>query len=159
MEVAMAARSLSLSSMSVRRRRRILYKAVFEAKPIADINTTPLIDVMLVLLIMIMITLPVMSHKIPIDLPQAGPSTDAPPPVNLLDIARSGALSWNGEPVPTGTLRTRLAAHMSDPAQPVLHLKSDDATRYERFDETLAIVKAAGVTKLGFVKNGGAMDW
>ncbi len=155
----MAARSLSLSGMSVRRRRRDLYQRVFEAKPISDLNTTPLIDVMLVLLVMIIITLPAISHKIPIDLPSAGTPNGVPPPINQLDIARSGALSWNGETVPTGSLRARLATHLADPAQPVLHLKSDAETRYERFDETLAIVKAAGVTKLGFVKNTDQLGW
>jgi biopolymer transport protein ExbD len=146
-------------AMQARRRRRGLYQAVFEPKPICDVNTTPLIDVMLVLLIMIMITLPAMSHKVPVDLPSESASTGVPPKIDRLEIARSGALTWNGVPVPTGTLKAQLAAHLADPADPVLQLKSDGEARYERFDETLAIIKAAGVTRLGFVKNEGALDW
>jgi biopolymer transport protein ExbD len=146
-------------AMQVRRRRRGLYQAVFEPKPICDVNTTPLIDVMLVLLIMIMITLPAMSHKVPIDLPGEGMPTGTPPKIDQLEIARSGALTWNGRPVPTGALQAQIAAHLADPANPVLQLKSDGETRYERFDETLAIVKAAGVTRLGIVKNADPLGW
>ncbi len=155
----MATQASFKGAMQVRRRRRNLYRAVFEPKPICDVNTTPLIDVMLVLLIMIMITLPAMSHKVPVDLPTAGAASGTPPPVDRLDIARSGAISWNGEAVPTGALRARLEAHLANPAQPVLHMQTDDETSYARFDETLAIVKAAGVIKLGFVKSDAGTDW
>jgi biopolymer transport protein ExbD len=120
-----------------------------DAQPIAEINTTPLVDVMLVLLIMFIITIPVTSHKVPVDLPQGGDA--APPPVHRLDLDAAGRLFWNGEAISGRELGARLAAHVADPARPELHMNTDAETRYERFDEVLGAVRRAGVTSLGFL--------
>ena len=121
--------------------------------PMSGMNTTPLIDVMLVLLVMFIITIPLATHKVEVDLPAPGPVTGPPPPVHLLELDAAGGLAWDGAPVPAAGLAAKLAAMQADPAGPVLHLKANAATPYVRFDETLSVVKKAGVTKLGFVGN------
>ncbi|MBX3595879.1 MAG: biopolymer transporter ExbD [Sphingomonas sp.] len=125
--------------------------AVKEAEPLAAINITPLIDVMLVLLIMMILTIPIATHKLPIDLPngQPAPLTGAMP--HRLDIARNGALAWDGRAITDRELPTLLAASVRDSA--VLHLKTDPAASYRRFNAVLAVVKRAGVTRLGFIGN------
>ena len=125
-----------------------------EPRPISDINTTPLIDVMLVLLIMIILTVPTPTHQVPVDLPGGAPlPRKTPPPVHRLDIDVEGRLFWDGAPIADATLPARLAAMRDDPDQPVLHMKTEAETRYARFDQTLAEVKRAGITRLGFVGN------
>jgi biopolymer transport protein ExbD len=120
-------------------------------QPIAEINTTPLVDVMLVLLIMFILVIPVTSHKVPVDLPSGPPPVAVPPPVHRLDLDQAGRLFWDGLPVDSAGLTARLAAMARDPADPVLHMNAAEETRYERFDETLAAVRRAGITRLGFV--------
>ncbi|MCW4462837.1 biopolymer transporter ExbD [Sphingomonas sp. BT-65] len=128
-------------------RRSIAYR---EPEPFSAINTTPLIDVMLVLLIMMIITIPTATHKLPVELPQGPPGQvlDAP---HRLDIAANGALAWDGRAIADAELPVLLAAIVA--ADGVLHFKADEAARYERFAEVLTTVKRAGVTKLGFVGN------
>jgi len=118
--------------------------------PISAINVTPFIDVLLVLLIMIILTVPMQSHKVPIDLPSDG----APSPAQLshqLDIDRQGGLLWDGRRVSDAQLPALLARVAADDAE--LHLKTDPETRYERFDAVLAVVKRANITRLGFIGN------
>ncbi|HYI65056.1 MAG TPA: biopolymer transporter ExbD [Allosphingosinicella sp.] len=122
--------------------------------PIATINTTPLVDVMLVLLIMFIIIIPVASHKVPVDLPPPDPAAIAvPPPVHRLDIAAGGGLAWDGAPLAAASLPARLRALAADPDRPVLHLNADGEARYEQVDIILADIARAGVTRLGFVDN------
>jgi biopolymer transport protein ExbD len=121
--------------------------------PIVAINTTPLVDVMLVLLIMFIIIIPVASHKVPLDLPAAPTEPGPPPPFHRLDIAASGALSWNGRAIAGAALAGRLGAMARDPARPVLHLGADGEARYEDVDRILAEIARSGVTRLGFVDN------
>jgi biopolymer transport protein ExbD len=122
--------------------------------PIVAINTTPLVDVMLVLLIMFIIIIPAGTHKVPLDLPQPAPTVTAPPPPShRLDIAANGALAWNGVALPEAALPARLAAMAADPARPELHLNAAAETRYEQVDTVLAQILGAGITKLGFVDN------
>jgi len=118
--------------------------------PIATINTTPLIDVMLVLLIMFIIVIPVASHKVPLDLP---PTDRAPPPVHRLDIAASGALAWDGAPLPAAALPARLAAMAADPDRPVLHLNAAAEARYGEVDRILAEIGRARISRMGLVDN------
>lgn len=122
-----------------------------DTAPIGAINITPLIDVMLVLLVVIIIAIPIASHEVPVDLP-SGPNiaTEQLPPA-VLAIDRQGALTWNGETVPDAALPDRLAALQQSGA--ALHLQTDPEARYERFDGILAVVKRAGITRLGFVGN------
>jgi biopolymer transport protein ExbD len=115
------------------------------------INTTPLIDLMLVLLVMLILSIPMITHKVPLDLPPPGPAT--PSPVHRLDIDSAGGFRWDGRPIADSGLAPRLARLARDPAHPVLHLAADAETRYERVDETLAEVLRAGITRLGFVGN------
>lgn len=124
-----------------------------EEQPIAAINTTPLIDMMLVLLILFIVAVPMSTHKVPLDLPQPGPGPSEDRPVHRLDIDAAGRTLWNGEAVAPDALRARLAAHVADPAGPVLHFAADGAARYERVDQILADVSRAGVTRLGLVNN------
>ena len=116
------------------------------------INTTPLIDLLLVLLVMLILSVPIATHKVPLDLPGGDPPGE-PPPVHRLSIAANGDYLWDGTPVSDAALAARLAAMARDPAHPVLHLAADGEARYERVDETLAVVLRAGVTRLGFVDN------
>jgi biopolymer transport protein ExbD len=124
-------------------------------EPIMDINTTPLIDVLLVLLIMFIITIPIQTHAVKLDLPQ---NSDAPlPPVdpikNKIVITAAGALLWNGSPVNTAQLRQYLEVSQQMDPLPELHLQPEPNARYETVDQVLAITKQARVEKMGFVGN------
>lgn len=120
--------------------------------PIATINTTPLIDMMLVLLIMFIVAIPLRNHKLPLDLPTGGP-TGEQRPIHRLDVDAAGALRWDGRPIAPTALPARLAAVAADPADPALHLRADGEARYERVDQVLADIRRAGVTRLGFLDN------
>jgi biopolymer transport protein ExbD len=121
------------------------------AEPISDLNTTPLIDVMLVLLIMFIITIPVTSHKVALDLPSNGPAMEAKP--HLLDIDRAGRLYWDGAGISEAGLPSYLVALRDAGPEAVLHFRADGQTRYEDFDRVLAAIKRAGVERLGLVGN------
>lgn len=125
------------------------YAKSFDDEPLGSINITPLIDVLLVLLVMIILTIPIMAHEVPMDLPQPGPKAGVPPVIHRLAIARSGAVSLDGRAVTGGELPGLLAAVRAD-RQAVLVMKTDPEARYERFVETIAVVKRAGITRLGF---------
>lgn len=122
-------------------------------QPIAAINTTPLIDMMLVLLIMFIVAIPLQTHKVPIDLPSASPVPAPERPIHRLAITAEGQLVWNGAALDETALRARLAGFARDPAEPVLHLAPDGAARYELVDRVLADIARAGITRLGFVDN------
>ena len=117
------------------------------------INTTPLVDVMLVLLIMFIIIIPIASHKVPLDLPGPAPAKAPPPAAHRLDIRAGGALAWDGAPLPAAALPSRLSALAADPARPELHLNAEAEARYEQVDRILASIRIAGVTRLGFINN------
>ncbi len=134
-------------------RRRIVYATVAE-QPISTINTTPIIDVMLVLLIMFIITIPVMTHSVKIDLPPGiPPPVELPPETHQLALDASSRLSWDGTPITEAALRTRLAAFRAAAPDGILHFRAEAETRYEDFDRVLADVKRAGITRLGFLGN------
>ncbi|MFL6733252.1 MAG: ExbD/TolR family protein [Sphingomicrobium sp.] len=126
-----------------------------EGEPMMDINTTPLIDVMLVLLIMFIITIPIQSHAVKLDLPQN--SNTPPPPVdpikNKVVIMTNGAILWNGAPVSEAQLRQYLDVSQQMNPLPELHLQPEPTARYEAVDRVLAITKQAHVEKMGFVGN------
>ncbi len=119
-----------------------------DAQPISALNTTPLIDVMLVLLIMLIVTIPSLTHKVSVDLPQGDPLAHPALP-SRLDIAADGSLSWDGARIRDAQLPALLKSTVG--ADTALLIKTDEAARYERFDTVLAVIKRAGVTKLGFV--------
>ena len=115
------------------------------------INTTPLIDLMLVLLVMLILSIPIATHKVPLDVPIGPPGE--PAPFHRLDLDAAGRYAWDGQPITDVELAPRLRRMATDPAQPVLHFAVDGETRYERVDQTLAVVLRAGVTRMGFVGN------
>ncbi|HEX2763324.1 MAG TPA: biopolymer transporter ExbD [Allosphingosinicella sp.] len=127
-----------------------------EGEPMMDINTTPLIDVMLVLLIMFIITIPIQTHAVKLDLPQDQPNQQPPPidPVkNKIVITPQNQVMWNGSPIDLLTLRQYLdQTQMMNPI-PELHLQPDPMARYELVDQVLAVTKHAHVEKMGFVGN------
>jgi biopolymer transport protein ExbD len=126
------------------------------SEPMMEINTTPLIDVMLVLLIMIIMTIPIQSHAVKLDLPQNN-TPQTPPPIeptkNKIVITPQGAVLWNGTPVNLVTLRQYLDLTTTMRPVPELHLQPDPNARYELVDEVLAVAKRAQVTAMGFVGN------
>ena len=125
-------------------------------EPMMDINTTPLIDVMLVLLIMFIITIPVQTHAVKLDLPQQQ-ANQPPPPVdpvkNKIVIMPNDAVLWNGSPVDMVTLRQYLDITTTMRPTPELHLQPHPDARYEIVDEVLAVTKRAHVEKMGFIGN------
>jgi len=126
-----------------------------EGEPMMDINTTPLIDVMLVLLIMFIITIPIQTHAVKLDLPQN--SNTPPPPVlptkNIVVVNAQDQVLWNGQPVSMEQLRQYLDITQQMNPVPELHLQPDATARYEKVDEVLAVTKRAHVQKMGFVGN------
>ena len=128
-----------------------------EGEPMMDINTTPLIDVMLVLLIMFIITIPIQTHAVKLDLPVDDPNNQTPPPVdpvkNKVTIDPMGKIYWNGTPINLVTLRQYLDLTQSMNPIPELHLQPDPQARYETVDQVLAVTKRANVEKMGFVGN------
>ena len=127
-----------------------------EGEPMMDINTTPLIDVMLVLLIMFIITIPIQTHAVKLDLPVDSPNNTPPPidPVkNKIVITPPGEVLWNGEVVDLVRLRQYLDITQTMNPIPELHLQPDQNARYELVDQVLAVTKHAQVEKMGFVGN------
>ena len=127
-----------------------------DGEPMMEMNTTPLIDVMLVLLIMFIITIPIQTHAVKIDLPNNAnnPPPDAVDPVkNRISIDAAGSIFWNGAAVDKPTLENYLLASMRMPVEPELQFQPDPQARYEVVDGVLALIKQSKVTKLGFVGN------
>lgn len=129
------------------------YVAPPDTEPMREMNTTPLIDVMLVLLVMFLIALPALTHKVPLNIPPPGPADGAPPPTHSLGISPTGSLSWDGRMLPASALRDRLDAMVADPAYPRLEIAAHAEAPYGRVDEILAEINRAGVTQVGFVGN------
>jgi biopolymer transport protein ExbD len=126
-----------------------------EGEPMIDMNVTPLIDVMLVLLIMFIITIPVQTHAVKLDLPQ---NTNTPPPPvlpekNIVVVTAQGQILWNGSPVTQPQLRQYLEVTQQMNPIPELHLQPESTARYELVDQVLAVTKKAHVQKMGFVGN------
>jgi biopolymer transport protein ExbD len=124
-------------------------------EPMMEMNTTPLIDVMLVLLIMFIITIPIQTHAVKVDLPQN--SNNSSPPVdaekNKVYIDANGNVFWNSAQIDDVTLRQYLDASLQKDPEPELHFQPDPSARYDVVDRVLAIIKRANVSKLGFVGN------
>ena len=126
-------------------------------EPMMDINTTPLIDVLLVLLIMFIITIPIQTHAVKLDLPVDDPNQKQKPPIdpvkNEVIIDPAGSIFWNGTPIDLVRLRQYLDLTQQMSPIPELHLKPDAQARYLIVDQVLAVTKRAQVEKMGFVGN------
>ena len=125
-------------------------------EPMLDMNVTPLIDVMLVLLIMFIITIPIQTHAVKLDLP-VNQDTTPPPPIdpikNKVVVTAQNQILWNGSPVTQPQLRQYLDVTQQMTPIPELHLQPDATARYELVDQVLAVTKQAHVQKMGFVGN------
>lgn len=120
--------------------------------PMNEINTTPLVDVMLVLLVVFIITAPLLTHAVKIDLPQASsqPLTEKPQSITI-SIDGEGKLYWNDAPLSEQELPEKLRTIAANQPQPDLNVRADRQTRYEVIAQVMAQAKTAGVEKLGFV--------
>ena len=119
---------------------------------LSEINMIPFIDVMLVLLIIFIITVPVIKHAVPIDLPRASSQKLQDKPENVrLSVNADGAYFWNDARITDADFETRLATVAAQDPQPELHIRGDKAVRYERVALALATAQRAGVRKIGFV--------
>jgi len=121
-----------------------------------DINTTPLIDVMLVLLIMFIITIPPQTHAVKVDLPINSKQPNQPiidPVKNKVIVDPAGVVQWNGNPVDLVTLQQYLEQTKTINPEPELHFQPDPQAKYEKVDTVLAVIKRSGVSKLGFIGN------
>ena len=131
-------------------------------EPMMDINTTPLIDVMLVLLIMFIITIPIQSHAVKLDLPQNQDPQNPPPidPVkNKVVVTAANQVLWNGSPIQLPQLRAYLDRTQQMNPIPELHLQPEPNARYELVDQVLVVTKRAHVEKMGFVGNEAYMNF
>ena len=117
-----------------------------------EINMTPLVDIMLVLLVIFIITIPVMQHAVTIDLPRASNQVNTAKPETIrLDVDASGAYFWNDAPLQDNDLAAQLAAAAGAQPQAELHIRGDRAVRYERVARVMAAAQRAGMQKIGFI--------
>ena len=124
-------------------------------EPLMDINTTPLIDVMLVLLVMLIITIPIQTHAVKLDMPTGSP----PPPLVLpevvtIDIDFDGTISWNDEVIPDRqTMEAKMRAAAAQDVQPEVHVRPNKLAKYKYVAEVMASAQRIGLSKLGMVGN------
>ena len=120
--------------------------------PIAEINMIPLIDVMLVLLVIFIVTAPLLTHAVKIDLPKASSNPNITKPDNVqFGIRADGALFWNGEALLEAQLAARFAATAAIAPQPEIHIRAERATQYEKVAKVMSEAAKAGLTRIGFV--------
>ncbi len=122
------------------------------SRPMAEINMIPLIDVMLVLLIVFMVTAPLLTHSVPVDLPEAAsrPEVEHPDDLNLA-IRADGALYWNDDAVAPADLPALMARAAAAVAVPELHIRADRQVPYGRVAEVMALASRHGLDRIGFV--------
>jgi biopolymer transport protein ExbD len=117
-----------------------------------EINMTPFVDVMLVLLIIFIITVPVMKHAVNVDLPRASSERELVKPETVrLSVQADGTYYWNESKVTDEALPTLLQTEAAKNPQPDLHIRGDKAVRYERVAQALAAAQQAGIRKIGFI--------
>jgi biopolymer transport protein ExbD len=124
-----------------------------DPEPIMDINTTPLIDVMLVLLVMLIITIPIQLHSVNLNMPVAvPPKSDVKPEVIKIDIDDRSAVYWNGEPIASrASLEARFAEIAARPDQPEVHIRPSKHASYNTFTEVMVSANLKGLKKLGVI--------
>ncbi len=122
--------------------------------PMADMNVVPLVDVMLVLLVIFIVTAPLLTHSVKIDLPKASSSVNITQPEHVeLAIRESGELFWNGEAVSMDLLASRFAAEAVREPQPELHIRADRQVQYEKVAQVMALAAKGGLVRIGFVSD------
>jgi biopolymer transport protein ExbD len=128
-----------------------------DERAMSEINTTPLVDVMLVLLIVFMITIPVITHTVPLELPRVRNLATQTKPENVnISINRDGQIFWNLTLVPdTNMLLERLKSAAVQKPQPEVHVRADEATRYEYVGRVILTAQRAGIQKVGFITEPG----
>jgi biopolymer transport protein ExbD len=120
--------------------------------PMAEINMIPLIDVMLVLLVIFIITAPLLTHAVKVDLPKASSQANQTKPENVqLAIDRDGGVFWNGERVGMAEWRARMQAAAKIKPQPEIHLRADGEVAYRRVAQVMSDAAKTGLTRIGFV--------
>ena len=126
-----------------------------EPEVMMDINTTPLIDVMLVLIIMLIITIPIQTHAVKLNMPVGNPPPPlTPPDVVQIDVDFDGTVLWNGIIIPNREeLEVRLAAAVAQPIQPEVHLRPNKLVLYKSVAMVMASAQRLGITKMGIVGN------
>ena len=122
--------------------------------PMADMNVVPLVDVMLVLLVIFIVTAPLLTHAVKIDLPKASSSVNITRPEHIeFGIRESGELFWNGEPVAPDALPQRFAAEAPKQPQPEIHIRADRHVHYEKVAQVMALAAKAGMVRIGFISD------
>ena len=131
-----------------------------EGRSMSEINTTPLVDVMLVLLIVFMITIPVITHTVPVDLPRVRNEATKTKPENInLSVNKEGQVFWNLSLIPdNNTLLERLKTEAVRKPQPEVHVRADQQTRYEYVGRVILDAQRAGIQKVGFITEPGPAD-
>ena len=125
-----------------------------DSSPMAEINMVPLIDVMLVLLVIFIITAPLLTHSVKIDLPRAASNPNETRPDHVaLSIDAIGAIFWNGERIDKSVLAQRFAAAAKRHPQPELHIRADKTTQYQVIAEVMATAGRTGLTRIGFISD------
>lgn len=128
------------------------FSAGEHTQPMSEINTTPLVDVMLVLLVIFIITAPLLTHAVKIDLPQAtSQPLEEKPEVIDLAVDVDGKIFWNDTEIQSADLATRMSEEAAKQQQPELQIRADKNTRYQVLAEVLAKAQTAGMKKVGFV--------
>ena len=122
--------------------------------PMADMNVVPLVDVMLVLLVIFIVTAPLLTHAVKIDLPKASSSANITKPERIeFGIRADGGYYWNGEPVRLADLPSRFAAEAARQPQPELHIRADREARYDPVAQVMSAAAKAGMVRIGFVSD------
>jgi biopolymer transport protein ExbD len=120
--------------------------------PMAEINMVPLIDVMLVLLVIFLVTAPLLTHSVKLELPKASSAPHVALPSAIeLSINAEGALHWNGETIRNDELNARLSSIPSSEPRPALHIKADRTTPYEKVAQVMSHASRLGITQMGFI--------
>jgi biopolymer transport protein ExbD len=125
-----------------------------DSAPLAEINMIPLIDVMLVLLVIFIVTAPLLTHAVKIDLPRASSQANLTRPDHIdLSINASGTAFWNGSQVSREELSAKLSDTSKINPQPEIHIRADRTTHYQNVAEVMAAAARAGLTRIGFVSD------
>jgi len=123
-----------------------------DSAPMAEINMIPLIDVMLVLLVIFIITAPLLTHSVKIDLPKAASKPNLTKPDNIqLAIKANGDIYWNGENVDKAALLSRMTTAAAIDPQPEMHIRADGTTEYQKVAEVMSAAARSGLSKIGFI--------